>query len=116
MINTSPFTNQHVLAYQPVPTLGVNSSTGNVTRILTASNSLPVFVDADKIAISRMVVPTTGNPQTDGSPPIKGERKNAHNAIEKRYRSSINDKILELKNIVGGTDAKVCAYISHFII
>ena len=36
------------------------------------------------------------------------ERKSAHNIIEKRYRSSINDKIVELKEIVSGSrDAKV---------
>ena len=34
-------------------------------------------------------------------------RKPGHNAIEKRYRSSINDRILELKNIVAGEDTKL---------
>ena len=34
-------------------------------------------------------------------------RKPAHNAIEKRYRSSINDKIVELKNIVAGEESKM---------
>ena len=48
------------------------------------------------------------------------ERKSAHNIIEKRYRSSINDKILELKEIVSGSkDAKVKKqnlYLLYFII
>ncbi|UYV83717.1 SREBF1 [Cordylochernes scorpioides] len=35
-----------------------------------------------------------------------GEKKNTHNAIERRYRSSINDKIIELKNMIIGTEAK----------
>jgi hypothetical protein len=35
------------------------------------------------------------------------QRKPLHNAIEKRYRSSINEKILELKEIVAITDEKV---------
>ena len=35
------------------------------------------------------------------------EKRTAHNAIERRYRSSINDKITELKNIVVGSEAKL---------
>ncbi|CAF3301520.1 unnamed protein product [Rotaria socialis] len=34
-------------------------------------------------------------------------RKSSHNAIEKRYRSSINERILELKEIVADDDEKV---------
>ncbi len=37
----------------------------------------------------------------------KFKKKTAHNAIEKKYRSSINDKILELKIRVAGPDQKV---------
>lgn len=37
----------------------------------------------------------------------EGERRTTHNIIEKRYRSSINDKILELRDLVLGNDAKV---------
>merc|ERR1719312_2242942 len=37
----------------------------------------------------------------------RGVRKSGHNAIEKRYRSSINDRIVELKSIVAGDDAKM---------
>lgn len=39
----------------------------------------------------------------------EGERRTTHNIIEKRYRSSINDKILELRDLVMGSDAKVSA-------
>jgi hypothetical protein len=34
-------------------------------------------------------------------------RKSSHNAIETRYRSSINERILELKEIVSDNDEKV---------
>ncbi|XP_012991525.1 sterol regulatory element-binding protein 2 isoform X4 [Esox lucius] len=37
----------------------------------------------------------------------EGERRTTHNIIEKRYRSSINDKILELRDLVVGGDAKM---------
>uniref|UniRef100_A0A8C5FG13 Sterol regulatory element-binding protein 2 n=1 Tax=Gadus morhua TaxID=8049 RepID=A0A8C5FG13_GADMO len=37
----------------------------------------------------------------------EGERRTTHNIIEKRYRSSINDKILELRDLVMGNDAKM---------
>ena len=45
----------------------------------------------------------------------EGERRTTHNIIEKRYRSSINDKILELRDLVTGNDAKVDSSTStHF--
>ncbi|XP_062513999.1 sterol regulatory element-binding protein 1-like isoform X2 [Corticium candelabrum] len=37
----------------------------------------------------------------------KTEKRSAHNAIERRYRTSINDKIMELKNLVVGPDTKI---------
>lgn len=38
---------------------------------------------------------------------VSNRRKPSHNIIEKRYRTSINDKILELKKIVMSGDEKV---------
>ncbi|XP_074511603.1 sterol regulatory element-binding protein 2 [Sebastes fasciatus] len=37
----------------------------------------------------------------------EGERRTTHNIIEKRYRSSINDKIVELRDLVMGNDQKM---------
>ncbi|XP_018414098.1 PREDICTED: sterol regulatory element-binding protein 1-like isoform X2 [Nanorana parkeri] len=61
-----------------------------------------LMVDADKLPISR-ITPNGKMAMLN----CKGEKRTAHNAIEKRYRSSINDKIIELKDLVVGTEAKL---------
>ncbi|XP_026580331.1 sterol regulatory element-binding protein 1-like [Pseudonaja textilis] len=63
--------------------------------------TVPLMVDTDKLPINRL---TAGKPVVTQN---KGEKRTAHNAIEKRYRSSINDKISELKVLVVGTEAKL---------
>ncbi|ESN99157.1 hypothetical protein HELRODRAFT_66987 [Helobdella robusta] len=35
------------------------------------------------------------------------EPKSTHNAIEKRYRMSINDRIVELRELLAGKDSKL---------
>ncbi|XP_074064688.1 sterol regulatory element-binding protein 1 isoform X2 [Macrotis lagotis] len=64
--------------------------------------TVPLVVDADKLPINRLAA--SGKTPSSQS---KGEKRTAHNAIEKRYRSSINDKIVELKDLVVGTEAKL---------
>ncbi|CAN8006418.1 unnamed protein product [Ixodes hexagonus] len=61
-----------------------------------ATSAIPLVLDTERL--SRVVA---------AKPPNKGEKRNAHNAIERRYRSSINDKIIELKNMVVGPEAKL---------
>jgi hypothetical protein len=64
---------------------------------------IPLVLDADKLPINRI---TAIAPQVREPKPKEGKRS-AHNAIERRYRTSINDKIVELKNMIVGNDAKV---------
>nr|UVI59225.1 SREBP-1 [Haliotis discus hannai] len=66
----------------------------------TILTSIPIqVVDGDKVPINRL--------NTMPKKAHKGEKRTAHNAIEKRYRLSINDKIVELKDLVAGTEAKL---------
>ncbi|KAG8194771.1 hypothetical protein JTE90_017213 [Oedothorax gibbosus] len=90
-VTTSP---SQVVPSPPLQTV-VTAQNG---AILTTG--IPVFLEADKLQMGRQVISTK-------QPVVKGEKKNAHNAIERRYRSSINDKIIELKNMIVGADAKL---------
>jgi sterol regulatory element-binding transcription factor 1 len=59
-------------------------------------------LDTDKVQINRLNTSTHV-----GVPRVREVKRSAHNAIERRYRTSINDKIIELKNIIVGVDAKL---------
>jgi len=60
-------------------------------------SGIPVMIDSDMSSSNNIDVMS-----------MKDEKpKNSHNVIERRYRTSINDKIMELKDMILGTEAKV---------
>uniref|UniRef100_A0A1Y1MFB5 BHLH domain-containing protein n=1 Tax=Photinus pyralis TaxID=7054 RepID=A0A1Y1MFB5_PHOPY len=67
------------------------------------ATGIPLVLDTDKkVAINR-ISPQQGSKE----PKVKEVKRSAHNAIERKYRTSINDKIVELKNMIVGIDAKL---------
>ena len=86
----------------------VQPSVQGNTIALTTRNIPLQIVDNDKVPINRLA-------SCPKAMPPRGEKRTAHNAIEKRYRLSINDRILEMKDLVCGDDAKVCVVclVSH---
>jgi len=77
---------------------GVGSVVGNGISVVRLVNG--VYQGGDKIPISKITASTkmfTG----------RTEKRTAHNEIEKRYRLSINDRIMELRNAISSADSKV---------
>ncbi|XP_033098326.1 sterol regulatory element-binding protein 1-like isoform X2 [Anneissia japonica] len=94
-------TYQQVLIPQIIKTESGQTLPVVVTSAATVSKV--VVEQQDKMRITRIQgVNATPSPQFP-----KGEKRTNHNAIEKRYRFSINNKILELKEMVVGKDAKI---------
>uniref|UniRef100_A0A8C4P441 Sterol regulatory element-binding protein 2 n=1 Tax=Dromaius novaehollandiae TaxID=8790 RepID=A0A8C4P441_DRONO len=83
----------------PIQTTALQTLVGSNGTILT---TMPVMMGQEKLPI-KQVPGGVKQPEL----PKEGERRTTHNIIEKRYRSSINDKIIELKDLVMGTDAKM---------
>ena len=97
----------------PTSTMGTATITSqpvqNIIRntqptILTTASIPVTMVDSEKMPINR--ISSTNNSASLPQLP-RGEKRTAHNAIEKRYRLSINDRILELKDLVVGNHSKV---------
>lgn len=104
LITTAPTATSAPVA-QNSCTLPIQSITVNSTSVPSSAlvTGIPVQIyDGDKLPISRIAT----------SPKVfrgRGEKKTSHNAIEKRYRLSINDKIMELNDLISGKDSKASA-------
>ncbi|CAI5785920.1 regulatory element-binding 2 [Podarcis lilfordi] len=84
----------------PIQTTALQTLVGGNGTILT---TMPMVMGGQEKMPIKQVPGGAKQPE----PPKEGERRTTHNIIEKRYRSSINDKIIELKDLVMGTDAKM---------
>ncbi|KAK6626223.1 hypothetical protein RUM43_006530 [Polyplax serrata] len=112
LVNAETPVVQNVLPRGTTNTLSFNTgntnpqSTPRVHALVNPGNGtfitgFPVVLDtSDKIQINQIITPQI----KEDKPPAK---RSAHNAIERRYRTSINEKIIELKNIIVGKEAKV---------
>lgn len=109
---------------QPVPQVLTLQSVGNEKQVLlqttptvmyttatpATTQNIHALVNGTLLTTSRIpVVLDTENkvPINRAAPRVKEVKRSAHNAIERRYRTSINDKITELKDMVVGESAKL---------
>ncbi|XP_055614165.1 sterol regulatory element-binding protein 1 isoform X2 [Uranotaenia lowii] len=103
---------QVLLQANPVMT----TSTQNIHTLVNTPNGpilttgIPLVLEssenAGKLQINRLPQQSQ-SAQPIAQPKVKEVKRSAHNAIERRYRTSINSCIVELKNIVVGVDAKL---------
>lgn len=81
-----------------IGTNGVSAVVGNGFSVVRLVNG--VCAGSDKVPIAKIT-------STAKAFNCRSEKRTAHNAIEKRYRLSINDRIIELRNLVSDGDSKV---------
>lgn len=93
-----------VLLQAPTQNIHTILTTG-IPLVLDSSAPVAASENAGKLQINRL--PQSSQPVAAPQPKVKEVKRSAHNAIERRYRTSINSCIVELKNIVVGVDAKL---------
>lgn len=107
---------------QPVAKDSVKASTLPVVQLLQTSPSGVMYTTSNEgqqyfmnapgtIVLNPVVIDSDSSFSLGTTSPIPGKprevKRSAHNAIERRYRTSINSCIIELKNMVVGVDAKL---------
>lgn len=98
---------------QPQVVIQQGDGTNNVTTT-TQGNTVSSITTLPVSSVTTLTtnvdkLPISPSPSSKGTQPQlpKGEKRVAHNAIEKRYRRSINDRIETLRQMVVGSDAKI---------
>ncbi|ORX60440.1 hypothetical protein DM01DRAFT_1332593 [Hesseltinella vesiculosa] len=95
---TPPGTNLPSLSPQPTiqtsvsPSASSPPSNASPNALLDTSPYIPPVIDFNKLMPPSLHMPEAGEGPK--------QKKTAHNAIERRYRNNINDRITELKNVV----------------
>uniref|UniRef100_A0A0A9XFH7 Sterol regulatory element-binding protein 1 n=1 Tax=Lygus hesperus TaxID=30085 RepID=A0A0A9XFH7_LYGHE len=92
---------KNVIAKPIVLSGNVGTSPQNANTLF--ASGIPVVLETDKVSLSRLKPPL----RPEKVPKFKDVKRNMHNAIERRYRTSINDRIIELKEIIAGPSAKM---------
>lgn len=104
ILGTNNFGYGRVVAVQPangqLVNVGSNQMQVGAANILTNNNGNNSNTNSININHS----PPSPDDDFNFQPEVK---RSSHNAIERRYRNSINDKILELKNLIAGEEAKL---------
>ncbi|EDS31906.1 sterol regulatory element-binding protein 1 [Culex quinquefasciatus] len=85
LLQANPAQNIHTVVTGPIITTG-----------------LPLVMESSSASVEN-----PGKLQLNQQPKVKEVKRSAHNAIERRYRTSINSCIVELKNMLVGVDAKL---------
>lgn len=121
----------HIQPAQTVVVTKANTQGSVGTPIRVDSSSLGVLILGNTFGYNSVVTVQPNGGLVNVGPPVLGSKnmisnsfsppspperppvikKSSHNAIERRYRNSINDKILELKNLIAGEEAKVFVFV-----
>lgn len=81
-------------------------STGKIISFSVFGQSIDLILII--LGVPVMVDPDTPQNNNNEKRSFKDDKpRSSHNVIERRYRTSINDKIMELKDMILGCEAKV---------
>ncbi|XP_050057621.1 sterol regulatory element-binding protein 2-like isoform X2 [Aphis gossypii] len=81
------------------------------TMVYTSTNGQPIILNNTAFVTTGIPVMIDSEMSPNNNIDVKSVKdekpRSSHNVIERRYRTSINDKIMELKDMILGTEAKL---------